>query len=218
MFITPKPVELVQRILELSTDKDSLILDSFAGSGTTGHAVLSQNMLDNGNRRFILMEFERSVAENVTKLRLEKAIKGYRYKTPKGKTVNVDGLGKGYNYCILGTSLFDDTGKIQEEVGFGDLATHVYFSETGEPLPKRSSGKTPLLGIHNGTAIYLLYNGILKDKSPNGGNALTRSVLEKLSPHDGPKVIFGVSCRLGRAHLKRKKITFRQIPYELKVG
>jgi hypothetical protein len=77
---------------------------------------------------------------------------------------------------------------------------------------------SPLIGIHNGTVIYLLYNGILGDKTAQGGNALTRSVLAELPPHAGQKVIYGTSCRLGLAKLKQENIIFRQIPYELKVG
>lgn len=71
--------------------------------------------------------------------------------------------------------------------------------------------------MHNGTAIYLLYNGILGDKRPQGGNALTRAVLANLPPHDGPKVIYGTSCRLGAERLKRENVTFRQIPYAVRV-
>lgn len=218
MFITPKPTELIQRILELSTDKDSLVLDSFAGSGTTGHSVLIQNQVDKGARRFILVEMEKEIVSEIARERLKRAIEGYSYKTPKGKTVEVAGLGGGFRYCKLSQPLFSEDGNIRNEVKFADLAAHVYFSETGEPLPKRKKQEIPLLGIHNGTAIYLLYNGILGDKTPEGGNAVTRAVLSKLPAHNGPKVIYGTSCRLGQARLKKESITFRQIPYEVRVG
>ena len=217
LFVTPKPTKLIGRILQIATDKDSLILDSFSGSGTTGHAVLKQNEEDGGSRRFLLVEMEESICREFSHKRLSRVIQGHKKKTGSQK-IEIPALGGGFRFCNLGSSLFDETGQIQEEIKFGDLAAHVYFSETGEPIPKRSTGKTPLLGTHNDTAIYLLYNGILEDKSPGGGNALTRSVLEKLPRNDGPKVIFGTSCRLGRGLLKREKITFRQIPYELKVG
>ena len=85
-------------------------------------------------------------------------------------------------------------------------------------MPDEVSGKSPRIGIYNDTAIYLLYNGILGDKTAQGGNALTRAVLAELPPHAGPKVIYGTSCRLGLPKLKQKNIIFRQIPYELKVG
>jgi hypothetical protein len=83
-------------------------------------------------------------------------------------------------------------------------------------LPK-AGGKSPKLGVHQRRAIYLLYNGILSDKSPQGGNVLTVSVLEGLPPHDGPKVIYGNGCRIGPTRLRRAGITFKQLPYELKV-
>jgi adenine-specific DNA-methyltransferase len=77
VFITPKPTRLIQRILQIATDKDSLILDSFAGSGTTGHAVLKQNAEDGGNRRFILVEMDEAIARNVTAERVRRVAQGY---------------------------------------------------------------------------------------------------------------------------------------------
>lgn len=74
---------------------------------------------------------------------------------------------------------------------------------------------SPLLGIHNGTAYYLLYNGVLGDRRPQGGNVLTHAVLEMLPPHDGPKVIYGETTRLGAAALERERIVFKQIPYDV---
>ena len=102
-------------------------------------------------------------------------------------------------------------------VSFIDLARFVFFKETGLPLPDEISGKSPFVGIHNNTAVYLLYNGILKDKTPQGGNALTHAVLAVLPPHDGSKTVYGTSCRVGQTRLNQERITFRQRPYELKV-
>ena len=76
---------------------------------------------------------------------------------------------------------------------------------------------SPLIGICNGIAVYLLYNGILKDKTPDGGNVLTTAVLSHLSKHDGPKVIYGTACRIGSERLRRENITFKQLPYKIKV-
>jgi site-specific DNA-methyltransferase (adenine-specific)/adenine-specific DNA-methyltransferase len=208
VFITPKPTRLVQRILELATDSDSLILDSFAGSGTTGHAVLAQNKADGGNRRFILVEMDPKICHEVTAERLKRVIGGYGDQEP---------LGGGFRYCTLGEPLFDETGAIRDSVKFHELAAHVFFTETGSPIPKKATGKTPLLGIHNGVAIYLLFNGVLGDKRPQGGNVLTREVLAGLPPHDGPKVIYGESCRLGAARLQQESITFKQVPYDIQV-
>jgi hypothetical protein len=114
--------------------------------------------------------------------------------------------------------LFDESGKIRETVKFAELARHVYFSETGEPLPRERVPNTPFLGDCRGVGIYLLYNGILGDKSASGGNVLTRAVLGQLPPFAGPKVIYCAGCLLGRDRLQTERITVRQIPYEIKVS
>ena len=78
--------------------------------------------------------------------------------------------------------------------------------------------KTALLGVSNGIAVYLLYNGILGDKSAKGGNVLTRQLLSSLPPHDGTRIIYGNGCRIGAERLRRENIIFRQIPYEVRVS
>jgi site-specific DNA-methyltransferase (adenine-specific)/adenine-specific DNA-methyltransferase len=208
-FNTVKPVRLIRRLLEIAAEKDSLVLDSFAGSGTTGHAVLDLNKADGGNRRFILVEMDESICQSTTAQRLTRVIQGHN---------DLPALGGGFRYCRLGSLVFDETGNIRAGVTFGELAAHVYFTETGEPLPKRTNGKTPLLGVHNGKAVYLLFNGILGDRSPGGGNVLTNTVLKALAAHDGPRIIYGEGSRLGAARLKREGIVFRQIPYGIKVS
>jgi len=218
VFITPKPVRLIRRILEIATDKDSLVLDSFAGSGTTGHAVLDLNKADGGDRRFILVEMDENICRNVAAQRLSRVAKGYTNRKVEGKPVEIQGLGGSFRFCTLSEPLFDENGSIREAVAFPDLASHVFFIETGVPIPKRGTAKSLLLGTHNGAAVYLLYNGILGDKTPRGGNVLTREVLTELPPHDGPKVVYGTGCLLSRERLKREGITFRQVPYEVKVN
>ena len=200
MFITPKPVDLVHRISELASDGDSLVLDSFAGSGVTGHAVLRQNQIDGGRRRFLLIEMEEGVATEVASQRLRRAVEGYSFKTNRGKVVEIPGLGGGFRYCRLANPLFDAAGSIADEVRFADLAAHVFFTETGSPIPKRADGKSPLLGMHQGRAVYLLFNGVLGDRRPAGGNVLTHDVAQALPAHPagkGPCVVYGEACRLG---------------------
>ena len=209
MFITPKPTKLIRRILDVASDKDSLILDSFAGSGTTGHAVLAQNAADGGTRRFILVEMDNHISRNITAQRLMRVSQGYN---------DVPALGGGFNFCELGEPLFDERGNIRPTVTFADLARHVYFTETGGPLPESADLTTPLLGVQNGTAVYLLYNGILKDKTQKGGNVLTTAILAALPLHYGPKVIYGTACRIDVERLRREGIAFKQLPYKLKVG
>ncbi len=214
VFITPKPTKLIQRVVEIGASPGDLVLDSFAGSGTTGHAILNLNKQDNGNRRFILVEMEPKIASEVTAQRVRRVAEGYT----NAKGERVEGLGGGFRYCELGEPLFDENGKIRETVGFADLARHVYFSETGEPLPRERVSKSPFLDVCRGVGIYLLYNGILGDQSANGGNVLTRAVLAQLPPFDGQKVIYCAGCLLGRDRLQAERIIIRQTPYEIKVS
>ena len=211
IFDTPKPTSLLQRILRLCTDKDSLILDSFAGSGTTGHAVLKQNAEDGGNRRFILVEMDENIAQNVTRERVQRVAQGYT--NAKGQAV--EGLGGGFQFCRLSAEpLFDAYGQIRSDVTFAELAKFVWFSETQTGYTGQAD--SPLLGIHEGRAIYLLYNGILKDKSVGGGNVLTGSVFDVLPKFAGSKVIYAAANRMGN-RAAREGITFKQTPYALEV-
>jgi site-specific DNA-methyltransferase (adenine-specific)/adenine-specific DNA-methyltransferase len=213
VFAFPKPVGLIKQLVEQVTDKDSLILDSFAGSGTTAHAVMEVNQDDGGRRRFILVEMDETISRTVTAIRLQRVCSGYETQT--GKTIK--GLGGAFRYCQLGDPLFDEHGQIRSTVRFADLARHVYFTETGEPLPRERVTKSPLIAVCKGVAVYLLFNGILGDDTKNGGNVLTRAVLARLPAFDGPKVIYGAGCLLGVDRLRAERITFRQTPYEVKV-
>ena len=213
VFDNPKPIDLIMDFLRIGSNKDASILDSFAGSGTTGHAVMQLNKEDGGNRRFILVEMDSKICKEITAERVKRVSEGY--KNSKGE--KVEGLGGGFRYCQLGESLFDEKGNIRNTVRFAELAKHVYFTETGEPLPKQSKANSPLLGIYNGLAVYLLYNGILKDKTPDGGNVLTTKVLSLLPKHNGPKVIYGTACKIGSVRLRKLNIVFKQLPYKLKV-
>jgi len=270
-FIFPKPRSLIQTLLRQTTSGDDIILDSFAGTGTTAHAVLALNSEDGDNRRFILVEMEPPIARNITAERLRRVIEGYEFTGTDGvllfeKKLTVTafrksseildemefiieehrdrydcfercvengkitlygkknvkgfkkGLGGGFRFCELGPTLFDAQGQIRDAVSFTDLAHHVFFTETGEPLPQSGTPETPLLGAVNGVAVYLLYNGVLEDRSKEGGNVLTQDVLATLPLHDGPKVIYGNGCMLSDAYLQQAGITFRQIPYEVKVS
>ncbi len=238
LFVTPKPSSLIQRILQIATDKDSLVLDSFAGSGTTGHAVLKQNAEDGGNRRFILVEMDDAIARNVTAERVRRVAQGYS--NAKGEPV--PGLGGGFQFCRLSAEpLFDADGQIRRDVSFAQLAEFVWFAETGtswmpsfrgggaEPgiqsspasLDSRLRGNdgidsSPLLGVYEGRAIYLLYNGILKDRSIDGGNVLTGPLYDLLPPFAGPKVIYAAANRMG-SRAAREGITFKQTPYALEI-
>ncbi len=208
---TPKPARLIQRVIQISTSPNDLILDSFGGSGTTAHAVLKQNAEDGGTRRFILVEMDEHIAPKVTAERVRRVAQGYT----NAKGLPVEGLGGGFQFCRLSAEpLFDAEGQIREDVTFAELAKFVWFSETQTGYT--GSADSPLLGVHEGRAIYLLYNGILKDKSVSGGNVLTGPVLAVLPPFDGPKTIYAAANRLG-ARAAREGITFKQTPYSLEV-
>jgi site-specific DNA-methyltransferase (adenine-specific)/adenine-specific DNA-methyltransferase len=216
VFITPKPTRLIERVLQIGTNPGDLVLDSFAGSGTTGHTVLKLNAAarDKKPRSFILVEMEPKIAREVAAERVRRVANGYT----NSKGEHVEGLGGGFRYCGLGEALFDEHGKIRDEVSFAELARHVYFSETGEPLPRDRVKRSPFLGECRGVGIYLLYNGILRDKSANGGNVLTRAVLAELPPFDGQKVVYCAGCLLGKDRLQAERIIVRQTPYEIKVS
>ncbi len=212
VFPNPKDHEVLMRLIRYVTGPDDLILDSFAGSGSTGHAVLQLNHDEQGSRRrFILVEMIPEITKDVTAERVARVIRG---------VADLPALGGGFRFCKLGNPLFDEAGNIVPEVRFGDLGAHVFFTETGTPLPKRTNGRTPLLGVHQGKAVYLLFNGVLGDRRAAGGNVLTHDVARSLPPHpdgSGPRVVYGEACRLGPKSLERYGLTFRQIPYELKV-
>ncbi len=249
VFITPKPTRLIQRILQIASDKDSIILDSFAGSGTTGHAVLKQNAEDGGNRKFILVEMEEKIAQDITAVRVRRVAGGYT----NAKGESVEGLGSGFQFCRLSEEpLFNEFGDIRDDVTFAQLADFVWFAETGvgymekgiaspflsqaksggsskgmqSPSSDGSSAKglqspspySPLLGTHGGVAVYLLFNGILGDRRPAGGNILTPAVLADLPEHDGLRVIYAAAVKgIGPAALARANIIFKQTPYAIEV-
>jgi adenine-specific DNA-methyltransferase len=209
-FGTPKPEALLQRIIHVATNPGDLVLDSFLGSGTT--AAVAHKM----GRRYIGIEMgEHAVTHCVPRLR--KVIDGEQGGI--SQTVNWQG-GGGFRFYRLGEAIFDEYGRINRAITFRTLAAHVWFCETRTPLTPaplpEGEGRTPLLGIQNGIAYYLLYNGILGDKRPDGGNVLTGKLLQLLPPHDGPKVIYGETSRMSAERLRRGNITFRQIPYDIK--
>ena len=220
VFAFPKPISLIQRIVSYCAPPDCIVMDSFAGTGTTAHAVLKQNAEDGGNRRFILVEMDDGIARNVTAERVKRVAQGYT--NAKGDAV--PGLGGGFQFCKLGKPLFDARGHISNEVRFAELARFVWFIETGMGLPANRASRTaadtasPLLGVHDGRAVYLLYNGILKDRSIDGGNVLTTPLLDLLPAHHGPRVVYGARCAIGVDRLRALGITFKQLPYHLRVA
>lgn len=217
-FDTPKPTQLLKKLFSVFCKDGDLFLDSFAGSGTTGHAVLDLNKNDNGSRRFILVEMDEKIAREITAERLRRVIDGYNKGGNPEKPV--EGLGGGFRYCRLGTPLFNEFGDIDEAVSFPDLAAHVFFSETGAPLPKKVDGSTPLIGQHQDKIVYLLFSpaeqGFPREAA---GNVLTPDALASLpsAPEgfDGERVVYAEGCTVSPERLKAEGVVFKQIPYQI---
>ena len=207
-FETPKPEGLIQRVIHIASNAGDIVLDSFVGSGTT--AAVAHKM----GRRYIGIEMgEHAVTHCVP--RLKKVVDGEQGGI--SKAVNWQG-GGGFRFYRLGKPVFDENNHINPLVTYPALAAHCWFSETKTPLPNtQGAEKTPLLGMHNGTAYYLLFNGILGDQNPEGGNVLTQKLLRILPSFAGPKVIYGEVSLLDDARLRAEGITFKKIPYELSV-
>ena len=206
-FDTPKPEKLISRIFEVSTLPNDLVLDSFLGSGTT--CAVAHKM----GRRHIGIEMGANAGKFCIP-RLEKVIEGEQGGI--SESVGWQG-GGGFRFLRLGETIFDESGAINPKVRFATLAAFIWLQETDVP----ATGKldSPCLGMHEGTAYYLLYNGILGDKRPEGGNVLSGAVfkaIHNILPHDGPKVVYGEGCTLGAARLDAASITFKHIPYDVK--
>lgn len=220
-FGTPKPEALMHRIIAIASSHGDIVLDSFLGSGTT--AAVAQKM----GRRYIGIEMGKHAVTHCVP-RLKKVIEGEQGGV--SEAVGWKG-GGGFRFMRLGEPVFRDDGCINPAVRFDTLASYLWFLETGTP---HSTGAftTPLLGVMGGetneagvakprTALILLYNGILGDRRPQAGNVLTtpiwNGILAQLPPHNGPRVIYGEACRLSRERLKALKVTFKQIPHEIRM-
>ncbi len=210
-FGTAKPERLVQHVLHIATSPGDLVLDSFLGSGTT--AAVAHKM----GRRWIGVEMGEHAVTHCAP-RLQKVVEGDQGGI--SERVGWQG-GGGFRFYRLGPPAFDANGCICADIGFSTLAAHVWFSETGTPWD--GGGDSPLLGIHDGRAWALLYNGVLGDKRPNGGNVLTRGTLAMIREKaaetdqgfDGPLTVYGEQSRVAAETLEREDIVFKQTPYDI---
>ncbi|AIT21884.1 DNA methylase family protein [Burkholderia thailandensis E254] len=206
VFATPKPERLISRILHIATNPGELVLDSFLGSGTT--AAVAHKM----GRRYIGIEMGEHARTHCVP-RLEKVVAGEQGGI--SEAVEWKG-GGGFCFLTLGEPAFDENGRINAAVEFRTLAAYIWQMEAG--AAGQQPFDSPFLGVHGGRAYFLLYNGILGDRRPAGGNVLNSAVLahiRTLCPSPMPIVVYGETSRVGPARLAAEEITFRQIPYDI---
>ena len=210
VFNTVKPTSLIRRVLEVATDKDSIVLDSFAGSGTTAHAVLALNKEDGGNRRFVLVECE-DYADSITAERVRRVIKG----VPSSKNAELKaGLGGTFSYFKLGEpmrqeSLLDGSHLPDYET----LASYIFFTATGEEFePAKMNRSRWFIGRSRLYDVYLIYEDDL-DKLKD--MALTLDAARKLPRNRRDKLVFAPTKYLDAEFLHRYRVTFQQLPFQI---
>ena len=217
-FDTPKPTRLIERILQIASDKSSIILDSFAGSGTTAHAVLNLNKADGGNRKFILVEME-DYAETITAERVKRVINGY------GDT---EGTGGSFDFYELGEPVFDADGNLNETIGTEKIREYIWYSEIGvqaarlpniaddancrdaaRHVPTVAVESPYLLGNHLGTAYYFYYE---KDQITTLDKAFLNTITQRAEQY----VIYADNCLLSAEFMQANHIIFKKIPRDIK--
>ena len=223
VFDTPKPLQLLQRLLRMSTDSTAIVLDSFAGSGTTAHAVLALNKEDGGNRKFILVECE-DYADNITAERVRRVIKG----VPEAKDAALrEGLSASFTYCTLGEPL--TTNNFLDGVDLPDyqtLASHLLYTARSIQISPASialqNGQDE--GLYYETEdedYYLFYRPDLNWLGSNDA-VLDADKFEKISGRNRQKqkkaVVFAAGKFMGQRTLSEANITFVQLPYDMHKG
>ena len=203
LFSTPKPSLLIEYILRLSTDPDSIILDSFAGSGTTAHAVLNMNKADGGHRKFILVEMM-DYADSITAERVKRVIRGYG----EGKNA-VEGTGGNFSFYDLGDTLLLPDGNLNENVGEAKIRDYIWYTETKEPMMDSVSTDEPYcLGTSRDTAYYFYYK---KDEI----TTLDYDFLSTVQTKAAGYIIYADLCTISDEELKKWNITFKKIPRDI---
>lgn len=200
-FPNPKPVGTIQRILQIATAGDDIILDSFAGSGTTAHAVLNMNKADGGHRKFILVEMM-DYADSITAERVKRVIRGYG----EGKNA-VEGTGGNFSFYDLGEPLLHGD-MLNENVGVEKIREYVYFTDTKASLPESHPDEPYFMGVHIGSAYYFYYE-------KQAVTTLNREFLHTVKTEADAYVIYADLCTLSEAELEKYHITFKKIPRDI---
>ena len=210
VFDTVKPTSLIRRILQIATDKDSIVLDSFAGSGTTAHAVLALNREDGGNRRFVLIECEDYV-DSITAERVRRVVRG----VPSAKEEPLKaGLGGTFSYFQLGAPLRKETLLDPSNLpSYEKLAGYIFFTATGEEFePDKLRQDEWFIGRSRMYDVFLIYTDDVEELK---NLALTQSIARKFPSGQRPKLVFAPTKYLDQESLHRHRITFQQLPFEI---
>ena len=202
-FDTEKSILLLDRIVKwIATDND-IVLDSFAGSGTTAHAVLNMNKADGGNRKFILVEMM-DYADSITAERVKRVIDGYG----EDKKA-VEGTGGNFSYYELGPVLLLPNGNLNEEVGLQKIREYVYYMETKEPLPAEQPTDEPyFMGLCRNIAYYFCYE---QESVTTLDHAFLATVQTKAEGY----TIYADLCAIPQETLRKHNITFKKIPRDI---
>ena len=202
-FDTPKPHRLIEYVLKIAGNETALVLDSFAGSGTTAHAVLNMNKADSGNRKFILVEMM-DYADSITAERVKRVINGYG----EGKSA-VKGTGGNFSFYDLGDTLLLPDGNLNENVGEAKIRDYIWYTETKEPLTDIVSNDEPYcLGTSRDTAYYFYYK---KDEI----TTLDYDFLSTVQTRAAGYIIYADLCTISDEELKKWNITFKKIPRDI---
>lgn len=201
-FDTPKPHRLIEFVLKVAGTQDALILDSFAGSGTTAHAVLNMNKADGGHRKFILVEMG-DYADTITAERVKRVIKGYG----EGKNA-VEGTSGNFSYYELGEPLLLPSGNLNEKVGTEKIRDYIWYTETKKPLPDHKNSNPYFLGENNSTAYYFFYE-------PQKVCVLNYDFVATIPEKAEGYIIYADRCTLSEQELQQLGITFKKIPRDI---
>jgi len=213
-FDFPKSVDLLKKCIEIGSDKNSIILDSFAGSGTTAHAVLDLNKEDGGNRKFICVEME-DYANDITAERVRRVIKGVE--TAKDEKLK-NGLGGSFIFCELGEEFNIEkilTGESLPE--YKSLANYVFYTATGKSLEQEAKPRADyFIGETDLYEIYLIYQPDIAFLRSNE-SALNSKIVEIISAKESKKqkLVYATAKYMGQNELNEHKITFCQLPYAI---
>ena len=200
-FPNPKPVGTLERIIKIISDDNAIILDSFAGSGTTAHAVLNMNKADGGNRKFILVEMM-DYADSITAERAKRVIDGYG----EGKKA-VAGTGGDFSYYELGEPLMNGD-VLNENVGVNKIREYIYFTDTKSQMPESHPDEPYFMGVHVNSAYYFYYEKQVV-------TTLNREFLHTVKTRADAYVIYADLCTLSDAELEKYHITFKKIPRDI---